>query len=167
MALITWRHFAPVAKLTTVRALLAIAYIDDWHVYQLDVKNAFLHGDLSEHIDMKFPTGYQGHGLPICVQSPQFNSPKVCKLQKSLYGLKQAPRQWFSKLSTTLQSCGFTQSRSNYSLFTKHHHHSHTVILVYVDDLLIAGNDQSTISQTKEFLSSQFHMKDLGHLRYF
>lgn len=158
--------FALIVKLTTVRALLAMVALDDWEVFQFDVKNAFLHGGLAEHVFMKFPTGYQGFGLLISINYTSSPS-KVCKLQKSLYGLKQAPRQWLSKLSYALQTCGLTQSQSDYSLFTKHHDHLHTIILIYVDDLLIAGNDNYTITQNKAFLSSQFHMKDLGHLRYF
>lgn len=151
--------------MTTVRALLAIAAIDDWQVFQLDVKNAFLHGDLDDHVYMKFPQVYQGPSLPIFVHTSLPSPIKVCKLQKSVYGLKQAPRQWFSKLSCALQSCGYIQSKSDYSLFTNHTSNKRTVILVYVDDLLIAGNDPSMI--TKAFLSSKFHMKDLGPLRYF
>ena len=133
----------------------------------MDVKNAFLHGELDEQVYMKFPIGYQGTGLPISVHLIPNSTLRVFKLQKSLYGLKQAPRQWFSKLSYALQTYGFHQSKSDYSLFTKHQTQHHTVILVYVDDLLIAGNDHSTIADAKLFLSSHFHMKDLGPLRYF
>lgn len=80
--------FAPVAKLTTVRALLAVVAMYDWEVFQMDVKNAFLHGDLEEHVYMKFPTGYQGPGLPISLAPTLISPTKVYKLQKSLYGLK-------------------------------------------------------------------------------
>lgn len=153
---------AHVAKLTTVRTLLPVAAIHDWDLYQLDVKNAFLHGDLDENVYMKFPIGYQGPSLPISIHPIPDPSLKVCKLQKSLYGLRQAPRQWFHKLSTSLHNYGFTHSKSDYSLFTKHSAQHHTIILVYVDDLIITRNDSSTIADTKAFLSTQIHMKDLG-----
>ena len=112
--------FAPVVKLTTVRALLVVAAIDDWQVSQMDVKNAFLHGDLDENVYMKFSNGYQGPSLPISIQAAPTSPLKVCKLQKSLYGLKQAPRQWFQKLSYALHTCGFNQYNSDHTLFTKH-----------------------------------------------
>jgi len=152
----------------TVRALLAVAAIKGWHTYQMDVSNAFLHGDLYEKVYMHFPPGYTSPG---CVISPETasvrGSGKVCKLVKSLYGLKQDPRQWFAKLSSTLVSFGFTQSKADYSLFTKQVQDKFTAILVYVDDMVIAGNDTQKILKLKQQLSSQFHMKDLGESRYF
>ncbi|KAL8144972.1 hypothetical protein AgCh_003258 [Apium graveolens] len=163
--------FAPVAKLTTVRTLLAVAAIEDWITCQMDVSNAFLHGELQEEVYIRLPPGYTHYGsriihnqIPLESSSPQI---LVCKLLKSLYGLRQAPRNWFSKLSSTLLKIGYKQSKTDYSLFLLNKYDSITAILVYVDDLLISGNCQATIDSLKAMLSSTFHMKDLGKLRYF
>lgn len=163
--------FAPVAKMATVRTLLAVAAMEDWHTLQMDVTNAFLHGDLHENVYMKLPLGYTGIGCRIKPHQDQEktsqNSHLVCKLKKSLYGLKQAPRNWFSKLSQTLLKMGFNQSKSDYSLFVIHTQEVITIILVYVDDLLICGNSLTDINKLKSMLSQTFHMKDLGPVSYF
>lgn len=164
--------FAPVAKLTSVRSLLAIASIEGWDLQQMDVKNAYLHGDLQETLYMRMPPRYTHQGGRIKVQQGDEDvagttTNLVCKLQKSLYGLKQAPQQWYTKLRQALLNFNFFQSKSDSSLFVKREGNSITVILVYVDDLLVAGNDSKMISRTKYFLSTMFHMKDLGKVRYF
>ncbi|MCH79973.1 retrovirus-related Pol polyprotein from transposon TNT 1-94 [Trifolium medium] len=148
--------FSPVAKITTVRVLLSIAAIKNWHLEQLDVNNAFLHEDLNEEVYMSLPPGY-GNSDPN----------KVCKLNKSLYGLKQASRQWHAKLSSALLSLGYVQSQADYSLYTKHIDHNFTALLVYVDDIVLTGNSIEEIRNVKSFLDTKFRIKDLGQLRYF
>lgn len=92
---------------------------------------------------------------------------QVCRLQKSLYGLKQAPRCWFAKLTDALKAYGFTQTRSDYSLFVYIKDGVSLRILVYVDDLIISGNSATAIQSFKDYLSLCFHMKDLGPVKYF
>ena len=92
---------------------------------------------------------------------------RVCKLHKSLYGLKQASRQWFIKLSTALKTAGFHQSLSDYSLFVRSHQGNFLALLIYVDDVILAGNNLQDIEDTKLLLSKQFKLKDLGKLKYF
>lgn len=91
----------------------------------------------------------------------------MCRLNKSLYGLKQASRQWFAKFSTAVQAAGYVQSKADYSLFTCRNGKSFTALLIYVDDILITGNDLKAISTLKQFLHSRFRIKDLGDLKYF
>lgn len=166
--------FAPVAKMATVRTLLAVVAIQNWVTHQMDVTNTFLHDDLNEEVYMELPQGYTGWGSRITTESLLTSVTRkaavtrlVCKLVKSLYGLKQAPRCWFSKLSATLKEDGFSQSKAVYSLFTKVTQTTITLILVYVDDLLLAGSSIDKINELRSMLSHNFHMKDLGEIRYF
>ena len=139
--------FALVAKMNTVRFLLVVSAAQRWEVHQMDVHNAFLHGDLEEEIYMQLPPGFQS-------SKPN----QVCRLRKSLYGLKQAPRCWFSKLSKSLLEFGFVQSREDYSLFSYVNHTKNIClhILVYVDDFIIAGNDIIIIQRFKTYLNTCF-----------
>ncbi|GJX46110.1 retrovirus-related pol polyprotein from transposon TNT 1-94 [Tanacetum coccineum] len=152
--------FAPVAKMITLREFLAVAAMNGWDTCQMDVSNAFLHGDFTEEVYMQMPQGYVSKGEK--VQDTSFTL--VCRLKKSLYGLKHVPRKWFAKLSSTLLSFGQVQYKA---LFIKSDTSSFTAVLVYVDDLLITGSSQTKIQNLKSQLSSHFHMKDLGELNYF
>jgi hypothetical protein len=148
--------YSTVAKLTTVRTVIALASINHWHIHQLDVNNAFLHGDLQEDVYMTLPQG-------ITPTKPN----QVCKLVKSLYGLKQASRKWYEKLTSLLIHHNFTQSTSDHSLFTKKTNTSFTVLLVYVDDVIVAGDSLPELQSIKAILHSSFRIKDLGQLKYF
>ncbi|KAL0560616.1 hypothetical protein IC582_001025 [Cucumis melo] len=128
--------FSPIAKLNTVRVLLFVAVNKDWPLYQLDVKNAFLNGDLVEEVYMSPPPGFEA----------QFGQ-QVCKLQKSLYGLKQSPRAWFDRFTTFVKPQGYNQGHSDHTLITKVSKTGKIAILiVYVDDIVLTGDDQTEIS---------------------
>ena len=148
--------FSPIAKLTTVRLLLALAAVNQWHLRQLDVNNVFLHGELDEEVYMQVPPG-------LTVSNPQL----VCRLQRSLYGLKQASRQWFTKLSGFLVSHGFQKSNSDHSLFLRFTGSITTVLLVYVDDIILTGNSINEIQDITMLLDQAFKIKDLGTLKFF
>ncbi|GJU21255.1 zinc finger, CCHC-type containing protein [Tanacetum coccineum] len=145
--------YAPVARISTIRLLLALAAIHDLVIHQMDVKTAFLNGDLDEEIYMKQPEGFVVPG----------HESKVCKLKKSLYGLKQAPKQWHQKFDDVVLSNGFSLNQADKCVYSKFDASGKGVIIcLYVDDMLIFGTDQDQVNKTKEFLSSNFDMKDLG-----
>ena len=119
----------------------------------MDVKTAFLHGDLEEEIYMAQPEGF----------TKSDKEHMVCKLRKSLYGLKEAPRQWYHKFDTFMRSQGFKHSNENPCLYVKKPRDGQLIMLIlYVDDMLIAGHSKKDIAELKQKLSSQFDMKDLG-----
>lgn len=149
--------FSPVAKLTTVRVLLALASNKDWNLWQMDVKNAFLHGELDREIYMNQPIGFQNQDYP----------EYVCKLRKALYGLKQAPRAWYGKIAEFLTQSGYSVTPADSSLFVKANGGKLAIVLVYVDDLIITGDDELEILRTKDNLSVRFQMKELGQLKHF
>ncbi|KAJ0599026.1 putative RNA-directed DNA polymerase [Helianthus annuus] len=147
--------FSPVVKMVTVRVVLKLVVNNYWPLYQMDINNAFLYRTLYEDVYMTQPQGFSS------------NDNKVCKLVKSLYGLKQAPRQWNEKLTTVLTSMGFVQSICDYSLFVLSKQDVFIILLVYVDDIVITGNNKIEIENVKRNLRESFQIKDLGLLRYF
>ncbi|KAJ0482050.1 putative RNA-directed DNA polymerase [Helianthus annuus] len=146
--------FSPVVKMVTVRIVLKLVVNSCWPLYQLDINNSFLYGTLSEEVYMSLPQGY-------------YNSDKnkVCKLVKSLYGLKQAPRKWNEKLTSELVDMGFVQSLCDHSLFILSKVDVLIVLLVYVDAIVVTGNNLSEITRVKKCLSDNFKIKDLGLLK--
>ncbi|KAE8716080.1 Detected protein of unknown function [Hibiscus syriacus] len=150
--------FAPVAKLNTVRVLISLVVNCDWKLYQLDVKNAFLNGKLKEEAYMKLPPGLKS------VEG----SNKVCKLNKSLYGLKQSPRAWFERFTKVILKNGYKQSLADHTLFIKvTSTNKKAILIVYVDDIILTGDDEEEICNLKKLLNKEFETKDLGKLRYF
>jgi hypothetical protein len=126
-------------------------------LHQFDVKNAFLHGELEEEIYMDIPPGYECSG----------SKDVVCKLDKSLYGLKQSPRVWFGRFCKAMKAYGYIQSDSDHTLFFKRNCGKITILIIYVDDMIITGDDQEGIEQLEKRLSKEFEMKNLGGLKYF
>ncbi|RVW95612.1 Retrovirus-related Pol polyprotein from transposon TNT 1-94 [Vitis vinifera] len=138
--------------------LLSLAVNQDWCLQQLDIKNAFLNGDLEEEVYMEIPPGFE--------ESMAKN--QVCKLQKSLYGLKQSPRAWFDRFTKAVLKLGYKQGQADHTLFVKKSHAGKMAILiVYVDDIILSGNDMEELQNLKKYLSEEFEVKDLGNLKYF
>ncbi|MCO5559846.1 hypothetical protein L7F22_013450 [Adiantum nelumboides] len=140
-----------------VRAVIAVAVAKGWICHQMDVKNAFLHGDLQEEVYMEQPPGYQDTSHP----------DYVCKLIKALYGLKQAPHAWHDKIAQYLITIGFHMADVDHSLYVQKTDARIVIITIYVDDLIIGGDALKDIEHVKALLQKQFDKKDLGELRYF
>jgi Reverse transcriptase (RNA-dependent DNA polymerase) len=146
-----------VVRPTTIRLILTLAVSHNWPIQQLDVQNAFLHGDLSEEVYMTQPPGFTDSTKP----------DHVCFLKKSLYGLKQSPRAWFHKLSESLVAFGFISSNYDPSLFVARSNNKIALLLVYVDDIIITSNNEAFLQNCISHLQQQFALKDLGPLSYF
>jgi hypothetical protein len=144
--------FAPVSKYSTLRVLMAVAAAKGLVVHQLDVKTAFLQGELQEEVWIQQPPGF--------VSDPAM----ACKLHKALYGLKQAPRAWHTRLHSELTSMGFTASHADPSLYV---HSSGTYLLVYVDDILVVSSTTEQVSSTMQQLLATFDARDLGEAHTF
>jgi len=149
--------FSPVAKMTSVRLLISLATTHHWPLHQLDIKNAFLNGILDEEVYMAQPPGFVAHG----------ESMKVCKLKKTIYGLKQSPRAWFCRFASTVQDFGLHRSEKDHSVFWRLHNGKRILLVVYVDDIVITGDDTIGIVSLKKHLHERFQTKDLGSLKYF
>jgi hypothetical protein len=149
--------FSPVVKPATVRTVLSLAVSRSWPIHQLDVKNAFLHGTLSETAYCSQPTGFVDPTQP----------DRVCRLNKSLYGLNQAPRAWYSRFATYLLSMGFVEAKSDTSLFVFHRGADTVYLLLYVDDIVLTASSTALLQHTISALKREFIMKDIGPLHHF
>ncbi|GJT06761.1 ribonuclease H-like domain, reverse transcriptase, RNA-dependent DNA polymerase [Tanacetum coccineum] len=149
--------FAPVARMETIRLLLAIAANNKWEVHHLDVKSAFLHGELKEEVYVTQPEGFM----------KREDNGKVYRLIKALYGLRQAPRAWNIKLDNTLKSLDFKKCALEQAIYTKTSKDSTLLIGVYVDDLIITGTPKKEIDKFKAQMEEKFEMSDLGLLAYY
>jgi len=149
--------FSPVVKHGTIRLILTLGLSHGWSIKQLDVSNAFLHGDLQEWVYLSQPPGFEDLSHPH----------HVCHLHKALYGLKQAPRAWYMKFSAYIQQMSFHRCPYDQSLFTHRQGSDIIMLLIYVDDILITGSSPSSIRSFISHLSAAFHMKDLGDAHFF
>ena len=149
--------FAPVARIETVRLIIGIAASRGWELHHLDVKTAFLHGELKEEVYVQQPEGYMIKG----------SETKVYKLRKALYGLRQAPRAWNEKLNAVLRDLKFERCLKEPSLYRKERQGHILIVAVYVDDLLVTGSSLEMIREFKRGMATRFEMSDLGKLSYY
>lgn len=149
--------FSPVIKSTTLRIVLDVAVSRDWCLRQIDVNNAFLQGNLKEEVYMRQPQGF------VDADRPNF----VCRLRKALYGLKQAPRAWYMELRNYLIANGFKNSVSDTALFVYKQGTMLLYLLVYVDDIIVTGNNSHVVEKILQNLATRFSLKDMGDLSYF
>jgi hypothetical protein len=149
--------FSSVVKPVTVCTVLTLAASRTWLIQQLDVKNVFLHGTLSETVFCSQPTGFINPAKPDL----------VCHLNKSLYGLKQAPRAWYSWFATYLTSLRFIEAKSDMSLFILRCGPDMVYLLLYVDDIILTASSSKLLCRTTTALQREYAMKDLMQLHHF
>jgi hypothetical protein len=148
--------FAPVARYTSIRAVISIAAEMGWKIHQMDVKTTFLNGIIEEEVYIEQPEGFEVHG----------RDSHVCRLRRALYGLKQAPRAWYSRIDNYLQGMGFTKSEADSNLYYIIVGGEPLILVLYVDDLFLTGSER-LIAECKRDLASEYEMKDLGLMHYF
>ncbi|KAL0396251.1 UNVERIFIED_CONTAM: Retrovirus-related Pol polyprotein from transposon TNT 1-94 [Sesamum calycinum] len=144
--------YSLIARLTTIQVLIALALVYNLRIHQMDVKIAFLYGELEKEIYMNQLEGFVALG----------NEHKVCKLVKSLHGLKQAPKQWHEKFDKTILTFGFTINENVKCISCKVKGDRIIILCLYVDDILLLGSCRDIITETKSFLKNKFEMKDMG-----
>ncbi|TYK24002.1 gag/pol protein [Cucumis melo var. makuwa] len=142
--------------LKSIRILLSIATFYDYEIWQMDVKTAFLNGNLEGSVYMAQPKGFIKNG----------QEQKVCKLQKSIYDLKQASRSWNIKFDTVIKTYGFEQNVEEPRVYKKVVNSIVAFLVLYVDDILLIGNDVGYLTDIEKWLATQFQMKYLGDAQY-
>lgn len=155
--------FAPVARFNTIRLLFAFSSQHALRVHQMDAKTAFLCADIDIPIYMKLPEGFEEIDTNPHRQTVKDFKRPILRILKGIYGIKQAPRLWNKKLTDELLKLGFTRCEFDHSLYIKHK----MMILVYVDDILVAGRDEEEIHSFKNDLSEKFEMTDMGEVQNF
>ncbi|CAN0862774.1 Retrovirus-related Pol polyprotein from transposon RE1 [Linum grandiflorum] len=149
--------FAPVARLEAIRLLCAFAALNKFKLFQMDVKSAFLNGDLNEEVYVAQPPGFEDSNFPN----------HVYKLRKALYGLKQAPRAWYDKLSSYLLTNKFTQGSVDKTLFSKRVKNDILIVQIYVDDIVFGSSNESLSTEFSRIMQKSFEMSLIGELNYF
>jgi hypothetical protein len=149
--------FSPVIKPATIRTVLTLVASRRWPAHQLDVSNAFLHGNLQEEVFCQQPTGFADPARP----------DHVCRLSRSLYGLRQAPRAWFDRFVGHVTSLGFVQSRADTSLFVYNRHGAQAYLLLYVDDMILSASSMALLQHFVQRLQDAFKVKDMGPVHHF
>ena len=149
--------FAPVARIETVRLLIALAAQMSWEIHHMDVKSAFLNGELVEEVYVQQPPGF-------VVEN---GSGKVLKLRKALYGLRRAPRAWNARLDKELLKLGFVKNPLEHAVYRRSNKSGLLLVGVYVDDLIITGSSKALIDSFKKEMMRSFSMSDLGLLSYY
>ncbi|KAH9680506.1 Integrase catalytic domain-containing protein [Citrus sinensis] len=149
--------FAPVARLESIRMLLAYACHKYFILYQMDVKSAFLNGYIMEEVYVKQPPGFENKKFP----------DHVYKLSKALYGLKQAPRAWYDRLKNFLLDNDFSMGKADTTLFVKHKNQDILIVQIYVDDIIFGSTNEFLCKDFSSCMSQEFEMSMMGELKYF
>ncbi|MCL1415154.1 hypothetical protein M3J43_24330, partial [Escherichia coli] len=149
--------FAPVARLESIRILLAYAAHHSFRLFQMDVKSAFLNGPIKEEVYVEQPPGFEDERYP----------DHVCKLSKALYGLKQAPRAWYECLRDFLITNAFKVGKADPTLFTKTCNGDLFVCQIYVDDIIFGSTNQKSCEEFSSVMTQKFEMSMMGELKYF
>jgi hypothetical protein len=148
--------FSPVSCKDSFRIIMALVAHYDLELHQMDVKTAFLNGDLEENVYMAQPKGFVVKG----------KEKMGCRLKRSIYGLKQASRQWYLKFDRTIKDFGFKENVEDNCVYAKFKNGRYIFLILYVDDILLASSDVGLLLETKKFLSAHFEMKDLGEANF-